>query len=550
MKLNPSPTNKQGQPYCSIQVTTENGALCIINPLFLHEHGDKWLTQFSEMKRNTVQLYCDQKPAINHAAKGHERGSKTEEQVDTVARLNIADDHFDPKPSEETPKASYEIQEPSETGESAESSNMSGIRLSRRALKLSNRGSHMPNQANSKHKKGSSLLSHRVSWIEPDQPAEASLQKSNSETSLYSADSLLLPPLPELDSVSVSSIEEEVDCHSLPSKRKHSHALGNIVRHSLLAVSNVLTGLVSPEKHLGNRIQQLAEDQLTYLGATVQTFICNIHKGHGQHQSSTAMLQAIRQLLTDLKAFLLENNEFCEVLEHQDIDESKIACIIETSLYKCVLKPVRSVIYSQLLDFHTKDGSLTKLLENQQKMKSGDLREQKPKADLPGPATMEKIKQKLSLIHMSYSPEKMIALLLKVCKLIYESMEASSGKKAFGADDFLPVLIHVLIDCDLTSLQLDVEYMMELLDPSQLQGEGGYYLTTMFGALYHISSYNTVSRHLSVEAQNSIRQWQRRRTIHRKHTIGRRTKRISTELPNPKHYTILKCKDEEDSSSV
>lgn len=41
-----------------------------------------------------------------------------------------------------------------------------------------------------------------------------------------------------------------------------------------------------------------------------------------------------------------------------------------------------------------------------------------------------------------------------------------------GADDFLPVLIYILVNGDPVSVQLDVEYMMELMDPSQLQGEG------------------------------------------------------------------------------
>ncbi|EMP27834.1 Ras and Rab interactor 3 [Chelonia mydas] len=94
--------------------------------------------------------------------------------------------------------------------------------------------------------------------------------------------------------------------------------------------------------------------------------------------------------------------------------------------------------------------------------------------------------------------------------------EGEPGKEVYGADDFLPVLTYVLVKCDIVSVQLDVEYMMELLDPSQLQGEGGYYLTTWFGALYHISNFQSamVTRQISLEAQDSIHQWQRRRTIH------------------------------------
>uniref|UniRef100_A0A8C5S1W1 Ras-associating domain-containing protein n=1 Tax=Laticauda laticaudata TaxID=8630 RepID=A0A8C5S1W1_LATLA len=49
---------------------------------------------------------------------------------------------------------------------------------------------------------------------------------------------------------------------------------------------------------------------------------------------------------------------------------------------------------------------------------------------------------------------------------------------------------------------------------------GGYYLTTWFGALYHIENFRaafTITRQISVEAQHSIHQWHRRRTIHHHH---------------------------------
>lgn len=44
--------------------------------------------------------------------------------------------------------------------------------------------------------------------------------------------------------------------------------------------------------------------------------------------------------------------------------------------------------------------------------------------------------------------------------------------RAHGADDFLPVMMYVLARSNLSNLQLDVEYMMELMDPSLALGEG------------------------------------------------------------------------------
>uniref|UniRef100_A0A8C6LI81 VPS9 domain-containing protein n=1 Tax=Nothobranchius furzeri TaxID=105023 RepID=A0A8C6LI81_NOTFU len=120
-------------------------------------------------------------------------------------------------------------------------------------------------------------------------------------------------------------------------------------------------------------------------------------------------------------------------------------------------------------------------------------------------------------MHEAYSPNKKILILLKVCKSIYHSMSANGRSgTVFGADDFLPCLTWVLLRSDLATLQVDTDYMMELLDPTQLQGEGGYYLTTLYAALFYISSFRPrlAARQLSVEAQNSINQWHRRRTLH------------------------------------
>lgn len=46
--------------------------------------------------------------------------------------------------------------------------------------------------------------------------------------------------------------------------------------------------------------------------------------------------------------------------------------------------------------------------------------------------------------------------------------------RLYGADDFLPVLTYVLAQCDMLELDTEIEYMMELLDPSLLHGEGNY----------------------------------------------------------------------------
>lgn len=53
--------------------------------------------------------------------------------------------------------------------------------------------------------------------------------------------------------------------------------------------------------------------------------------------------------------------------------------------------------------------------------------------------------------------------------------------------------------------------------PPILVRAGSYYLTTTYGALEHIKNYDkiTVTRQLSVEVQDSIHRWERRRTLNK-----------------------------------
>lgn len=66
-------------------------------------------------------------------------------------------------------------------------------------------------------------------------------------------------------------------------------------------------------------------------------------------------------------------------------------------------------------------------------------------------------------------------------------MLSSHAGTVFGADDFLPCLTWVLLRSNLVALQVDTDYMMELLDPTQLQGEGEAYTPVVDSSQIHFS---------------------------------------------------------------
>lgn len=166
------------------------------------------------------------------------------------------------------------------------------------------------------------------------------------------------------------------------------------------------------------------------------------------------------------------------------------------------LKPISAHLYSYIHASRTDDGSFKQLQSNMRALEKKGIKELGGSAGVgvPDAAALERIQQRWASLHEAYSPNKKVHVLLKVCKSIYHSMSANatsgtsslavSGPDArvddgyscvslpcpagtvFGADDFLPCLTWVLLRSDVVTLQIDTDYMMELLDPAQLQGEG------------------------------------------------------------------------------
>uniref|UniRef100_A0A3P9K986 Ras and Rab interactor 2 n=1 Tax=Oryzias latipes TaxID=8090 RepID=A0A3P9K986_ORYLA len=199
------------------------------------------------------------------------------------------------------------------------------------------------------------------------------------------------------------------------------------------------------------------------------------------------------------------------------IKESQCNHILERAMHKCVLKPLRPTISAALQDFQVRSGAWQQLKENLSLAKAQPPQEMGV-VDMcpPDAVAIEKIRTKLLNMCALYSPEEKVRVLLSVCKLIYTLMEDAAGRLC-GADDFLPMLTYVLAQCDLPEMENQVLYMMELLDPLLLHGEGGYYLTSTYGALSLIKNFQEeqAARVLSSETKDTLKQWHRRRTTQR-----------------------------------
>ncbi|KAG5268974.1 hypothetical protein AALO_G00196900 [Alosa alosa] len=483
-----------GTVLCTIQLTTASGALCIINPLYLHEHGDDWLSRTPDTARQGGQP--GKRRFERRLSKSRPWGG-----AGLVKNRGLSLDEDTLQNSSEAVGA----------GVGAPVTTSTGVVLRRASSSASNCD---PFQRSST---GSAVLyspapqsPHRVSWVEGNMWVSP-------------PPSLLHPPSLELDSLSISSIEEETDsaCSS-PALSHHSRLpLADKVKNRLSAVGHALGGLVNPQTRLTNRVQELSRSRSGAFAEALRGFMEQTQRAVvTEAVTSTDLLQEVRTSLTGLRDTLLDYPDVSGLMDSMaDLPETELDAMLEISLHKVALKPVCSHLYSCVHAFHSSDGSFQKLQGNQHTLEGRSLEELEGTAGagVPDPVTMEKIQQRWASMHKAYSPNKKVQILLKVCKTIYHSMSANAKPGVvFGADDFLPCLTWVLLRSDVVTLQVDTDYMMELLDPMQLQGEGGYYLTSVYSALFYITTFRPrlAARQLSVEAQQSLSQWHRRRTLH------------------------------------
>ncbi|XP_049926903.1 ras and Rab interactor 2 isoform X2 [Epinephelus moara] len=294
--------------------------------------------------------------------------------------------------------------------------------------------------------------------------------------------------------------------------------LQKALRGHLRKMSGVFNSLLTPEKRAIRKVVELSRDKGSYFGCLVQDYLSYMGEGAGTqawqgYASGLELLQTLRQFITQMKSYLRQSSELEPPIESL-IPEDQIDLVLEKAMHKCVLKPLKPVVSVALQEFQVRSGEWQELKENLALAKARQPQEMGAADTLPpDPMAIEKIKHKFHTMSKLYSPEKKVTMLLRVCKLIYTIMEDNSGR-LYGADDFLPMLTYVLAQCDMPQLDNEILYMMELLDPSLLHGEGGYYLTSAYGAMSLIKNFQEeqAARVLSSETRDTLHQWHRRRT--------------------------------------
>lgn len=164
------------------------------------------------------------------------------------------------------------------------------------------------------------LSPHRVSWVENEWAVPPPLT------------SLLHPPSLELDSLSISSMEEETDstCSS-PALSHHSRLpLADKVKNRLSAVGHALGGLVNPQKRLTNRVQELSRSRSGAFAEALRAFVEQTQRAEVMDavMNSTDILQDVRTSLTALRDSLLDYPDISSLIDSMaDMPDAELGTI-------------------------------------------------------------------------------------------------------------------------------------------------------------------------------------------------------------------------------
>lgn len=78
--------------------------------------------------------------------------------------------------------------------------------------------------------------------------------------------------------------------------------------------------------------------------------------------------------------------------------------------------------------------------------------------------------------------------ILNCCKVIYGLIRHQSGSEIASADQFLPILIYVVLRANPDNLLSNIEYIQRFRRPEKLEGEPAYYLFSLAGAVSFIET--------------------------------------------------------------
>ncbi|XP_028420183.1 ras and Rab interactor 2 [Perca flavescens] len=501
---------QMAQERCTLLTRGRPGKLCFINPLFL-------------------QLEVSKQPQLtNHSASNKRHRFKRSMRLRlSESSMNLSLEgvgSFSPRSSLEMPGGSERLQK---ANTNPQRRIHPGAGVLRRTPAVS------PGSAEEEDMMSVYVPQTSAKVGEPPQPQQsAQAVDTGIEVAVLALERRPAPSLAELDSSSsFSSMDEDNDSdpESMTQAPTHFYQRPPLVRSrgrgGLHRMSEAFVCFFAPDKRLTRLVEELSRDRRSIFGGMVQDFLLaqrevlkslasSSSSSSTSHVTSVQLLQGLRLFLSQARCCLLDSGELEPPIETL-VPENEKDLALERAMFSCVLRPLKSHLEKALIASHNQDGTSQRLTQNMVRLKGDAAMERLGvRTGVPDSREVERVKQKLVLMQRTHSPIDKVLLLLQVCKCVHKAMGSLHGQEV-SWEDFLPSLSYVIVECNKPHILIEVEYMMELLEPSWLGGEGGYYLTSVYASLCLIQSLDREQPFtgcLTPEAQEALKEWSCRRS--------------------------------------
>ncbi|KAL3246029.1 hypothetical protein MRX96_058000 [Rhipicephalus microplus] len=247
---------------------------------------------------------------------------------------------------------------------------------------------------------------------------------------------------------------------------EHKRSSGFQEHLDMLLASRKLGGLYKRDSTVGADVKsyifKLVQERNTTFAMTIENFIQCTRES--SETSPAVVMRNIRQFMSGMKNYLLKHGEgqFEQLVQEEQSklkpDEfMNIDAIIEVSLHRLVIKPLRRYLYQLFVKQYTQSGAL-KLLSDSMKY------------------ARTKTAQELG-IKSDFEPPRGVTLELAI-SVIYSSVQRDRKSQpegesfSLGADDFLPIFLHVLVQCGMVSAEVEADYMWGAAAPFSAHRRG------------------------------------------------------------------------------
>ena len=197
---------------------------------------------------------------------------------------------------------------------------------------------------------------------------------------------------------------------------------------------------------------------------TVNEFINNIHV---LQRNPETMCVTLRNFIDGMKVYIMEerSNELMKLMveaneeSNNTLDDLSLTSSVETCLERVVIEPLFKKLMTTLNGKNKQeDAELNirlKLLKTRNQSFFGVMSEDQ--------SNQSSAIDVLSTLCTIYIPTEMLKCILETAKSIYNNVSNEKGKVEFlSADQFLPIIIYVIVQCEIYNLQSYVDFISNL----------------------------------------------------------------------------------------